>query len=66
MPREIALLDALVPTLFLAFVASVLVQVVLDRLFGVWGLYRHVWHPPLFRLSIFVCIFAVSGALCLR
>lgn len=66
MPREIALLDALVPTLFLAFIASVLVQVLLDRLFGVWGLYRHVWHPPLFRLSIFVCIFAVSGTLCLR
>jgi protein AaeX len=66
MPREMALLDALVPTLFLAFLAAVIVQTLLDRLFGVCGLYRHVWHPPLFRLSIFVCIFAASGVLCLR
>ena len=42
MPREIALGDALVPSLWLA---------------GHYGLYRHVWHPALFRIAAFVCVF---------
>lgn len=66
MPREIALLDLLVPSLFLAFVASAAAQVLVDRLLGWSGVYRHIWHPPLFRLSIFVCIFGVIGLLMLR
>lgn len=66
MPREFALLDALVPTLFLAFLASVVFQTLLDRIMGRCGVYRHVWHPPLFRLSVFVCIFGVCGLLILR
>lgn len=66
MPREIALLDALVPALFLAFLCSVVLQMLLDRIFGVCGVYRHVWHPPLFRLSFFICIFSGCGLLILR
>ena len=66
MPREIALLDALVPTLFLAFLASIVCQAVLDRIMGGCGLYRHVWHPPLFRLSVFVCIFCGCGLAIIR
>lgn len=66
MPREIALLDALVPTLFLVFLASVVLQTVLDRIMGRCGVYRHVWHPPLFRLGIFACIFGACGLLILR
>jgi len=66
MPREIALLDALVPSLLLAFLASVVFQAVLDRILGSCGVYRHVWHPALFRLSCFVCIFGVCGLLALR
>jgi hypothetical protein len=66
MPREFALLDALVPTLFLAFLASVVFQTVLDRIMGRYGVYRYVWHPPLFRFSVFVCIFGVCGLLILR
>ena len=66
MPREIALLDALVPTLFLAFLVAVVLQTMLDRLFGVCGIYRLVWHPPLFRLSVFVCIFGACGLLVLH
>lgn len=66
MPREFALLDALVPTLFLAFLLSVLLQAVLDRIMGRCGVYRHVWHPPLFRLSVFFCIFGACGLLALR
>lgn len=66
MPREIALLDALVPTLFLAFLVAVVLQVLLDRLLGICGIYRLVWHPPLFRLSAFVCIFGACGLAILR
>ncbi len=66
MPREIALLDALVPTLLLAFLASIVLHTVLDRILGCCGVYRHVWHPSLFRIGIFVCIFALCGLLTLR
>ncbi len=66
MPREIALLDALVPSLFYAFLASIVLQTVLDRIMGRCGVYRHVWHPPLFRLGIFICIFGACGLLALR
>jgi len=66
MPREIALLDALVPSVFLVFLASVVLQVALDKVLGRCGVYRYVWHPPLFRLSCFVCIFGICGLLVLR
>ncbi|WP_394781040.1 DUF1656 domain-containing protein [Undibacterium sp.] len=57
MPREIALFDALVPTLLLVFVAAMLLQVVLDRVFAYLGVYRYVWHAGLFRVALFVCVF---------
>ncbi|MBU5613909.1 DUF1656 domain-containing protein [Geomonas sp. Red51] len=66
MPREIAILDALVPNLLPVFLASVVVHVVLDRVMAWCGVYRHVWHPPLFRLSCFVCMFSACGLLVLR
>jgi len=66
MSREFTLLDALVPSLFLAFLLSVVLQTVLDRIIGRYGVYRYVWHPPLFRLSVFFCIFGVCGLLVLR
>jgi len=66
MPREITLIDALVPSLFPVFLVSIIVQVALDRVMGWCGVYRHVWHPPLFRLSCFVCIFSACGLLALR
>lgn len=66
MPREFALLDAVVPTLFLAFLASIMLQTVLDRVMGRCGVYRQVWNPPLFRLSVFCCIFSASGLWVLR
>jgi hypothetical protein len=65
MPREFTLLDALVPTLLLAFMASFFLQALIDKVFGRFGLYRYVWHPPLFRVSLFVCIFGLLGLLSL-
>lgn len=66
MPREIAVFDALLPTLFLALLSSIILQTILDRIMGYLGVYRHVWHPPLFRVSVFFCIFGAVGLFVLR
>ena len=34
-----------------------------DTVVGRFGLYRFVWHPPLFRLALFVCMFGTAGLL---
>jgi hypothetical protein len=57
MPREIAFGDALVPGLLLLFVLSLALAWLIDWLAGRFGLYRLVWHPPIFRLALFVCVF---------
>lgn len=61
MPREIALLDALVPTLLFAFLISIFLSWALDWLFAHYGLYQHIWYRALFRLALFVCMFSVGG-----
>jgi hypothetical protein len=61
MPRELALFDALVPTLLLAFVAAGAVHLLLDTVMNRLDLYRHVWYPALFRLAVFGCLFAAAG-----
>jgi hypothetical protein len=58
MLREIALFGAGVPSLLLYFLAAVLLFLVLDQLAKPLGLYRLVWHPPLVRLALFVCLFS--------
>jgi multidrug resistance efflux pump len=60
MPREIALGDALVPGLLVLFVVSLALLWLLDWVAGRFGLYRLVWHPPLFRLA---CSSVSSAAL---
>ena len=57
MPREIAFGDALVPGLLVLFILALLAIWLLDSLAGRFGLYRFVWHPPLFRVAVFVCVF---------
>jgi hypothetical protein len=63
MPREIALGDALAPGLLVAFVLSLALFWLLDWVFGRLGLFHRVWHPPLFRLALFVCVFCSTGLL---
>jgi hypothetical protein len=58
MLREIGLFGALVPSLLLYFLASIALFLVIDRLALPLGLYRLVWHPPLVRLALFVCLFS--------
>jgi hypothetical protein len=65
MPREIALGDALVPGLLVIFVLSLVLLGLLDWIAGRFGLYRQVWHPPLFRLAVFVCVFGAFALLLL-
>jgi protein AaeX len=57
MPREIAVEGILIPGLLVWFVLSLLLLVLFDWTVGRYGLYRFVWHPALFRLAFFVCVF---------
>lgn len=61
MPREIALLDALVPALVLAFLAAGVITLILDRILASRGIYRHLWYPALFRIALFACLFSAFG-----
>ena len=61
MPREIALLDAYVPTILLLCLFGAVLTWALDRVLAWTGLYRVVWHPSLFRASLLVCICGVLG-----
>lgn len=59
MLRELALFGALAPSLLLYFLAAILLFVMVDRLFARLGVYRFVWHPPLVRFGLFLCVFSV-------
>jgi protein AaeX len=63
MPREIALGGIYVPGLLAWFVLSLVLLLLIDVVIGRFGLYRFVWHPSLFRLALFVCIFSSIGLL---
>jgi hypothetical protein len=58
MLREIALFGALAPSLLLYFLASIPLFLMVDRVASPLGFYRFVWHPPLVRLALFVCLFS--------
>jgi hypothetical protein len=58
MLREVGLFGALVPSLLLYFLATIPLFLVIDQLALPLGLYRVVWHPPLVRLALFVCLFS--------
>lgn len=57
MPRELAVFGVLIPTLLPLFLAAMLLQILADRVFGLLGFYRAVWHPSLVRLCLFIGIF---------
>jgi hypothetical protein len=58
MLREVSLFGALAPSLLLYFLVAIPLFLVVDRLASPLGFYRLVWHPPLVRLALFVCLFA--------
>ena len=55
MPREIAIHGVYMPTLTLLFVIAA--ALTWDRIFASVGLYRFTWHPALFRVSLFACLY---------
>jgi hypothetical protein len=57
MPRELSIGGALVPGMLVWFVLAMALMLVFDWLVGRYGLYRYVWHPALFRVAVFVCVF---------
>jgi hypothetical protein len=59
MLREIALFGALAPSLLIYFFVSILLFVIADRLITRLGVYRLLWHPPLARFGLFLCVFSV-------
>ncbi|HET6555425.1 MAG TPA: DUF1656 domain-containing protein [Dyella sp.] len=63
MPREIALADALVPSILLVYLGCLLVLWLIDTIVGRYGLYRFVWHPSLFRVAVFFVLFGAVGLL---
>ena len=58
MLREVDLFGGLAPSLLLHFLAAVVLFLVIDRILSPIGFYRLVWHPPLVRLALFVCLFS--------
>ena len=58
MLREIPLFGALAPSLLLYFLLAIPLFLGVDRLASPLGLYHLVWHPPLVRLALFVCLFS--------
>ena len=66
MPPEIELFGVLMPSLLPVFLLSLVAMVVLDLAIGRVGLYRHLWHPSLFRFALFVCLFGAAGLLLIR
>lgn len=57
MPREIAIHGVYMPTLTLLFVIAAALTWGLDRIFASVGLYRFTWHPALFRVGLFACLY---------
>ena len=56
MLREVALFGGLAPSLLLYFFAAMVLFVVGDPLIARLGVYRLLWHPPLARFGLFLCL----------
>lgn len=65
MPNEISVGGVLVPGLLPIFLVCLLLMLLVDAVIGRYGLHRYVWHPPLFRLALFACLFAAGSLLLL-
>lgn len=57
LPREFAFHGVYMPTLTVLFILAALVCWGLDRVLASCGVYRFTWHPALFRVCLFVCLF---------
>lgn len=53
---EFCLYGVFIPTLFALMLAAYLLQNLISLLLLRLGVYRFVWHPPLFNLSLFILL----------
>lgn len=60
MPLDITLYGVQMPTLLPIFVAVAILQIAIDGIITDTGIYSHVWHPGLFKMALFVCLFALA------
>ncbi|OVZ58438.1 hypothetical protein CDO44_14430 [Pigmentiphaga sp. NML080357] len=63
---EINVYGLYMPTLLVLTFAAIVVARLLGRALARAGLYRHVWHPPLFDLCLFVIVLACLSFLFTR
>jgi hypothetical protein len=61
MPREIAFMGIYVPTLLPLLLLAIVIHLGLEGVLARAGFFQHVWHPSLFRLCSFACLFAIAG-----
>jgi hypothetical protein len=61
--RDIPIFDVYVPAIIVIFLAGAVITWGVDLALEWTGLYRHVWHPDLFRASILVSICGLLGLL---
>ncbi|PZP62544.1 MULTISPECIES: DUF1656 domain-containing protein [Pseudoxanthomonas] len=66
LPPEISIGGVYAPGLLVLAAGLFVVFWLLDGLAARAGLYRYAWHPPLFRLAVYVCVFGLLGLLLLN
>ena len=66
MSREVAFAGVCVPSLLLAFIFMVPIYMMLDATLARYGAYRWVWHVDLFRICLFIVMFAALGNMLYR
>ncbi len=59
--RDVSIGGAYVPMLMLLFIGCALLTWLIDLLIAKAGGYRYIWHPPLFRVSLFTCLLSVAS-----
>jgi protein AaeX len=50
-----------IPTLVVIFVIVGIIQILLNRILADIGVYNYVWHPGLFRTTLFVILFTMAS-----
>ncbi len=61
MPPELALLSIEIPTLIPLLVLFTALFWILDSMLASLDVYAHIWHPSLFRLGLFISLYAALG-----
>jgi len=59
--REFSVAGVYIPSLMVVFVLCAALTWLLDQGIARLGAYRFIWHPPLFRVSLFTCVLTVAS-----